>query len=197
MPKRLTMEEKKQQTKEMLLNSAEVIFSKKGFNGASVDEIAEEAGYSKGAVYSNFSNKEDLFLALYDRRFKHQLEEWEQLFKSQLENGSRFDKIESLLISHSKSNHDSKWTLLMLEFTLYALRNEDIKQKLASRYNLILSSMKEDISSHFMGKNISHEKIDEIVVSLLSLETGLNILESIIPNIIDEGFRSRTYRTFF
>ncbi|WP_430487364.1 TetR/AcrR family transcriptional regulator [Priestia flexa] len=197
MPKRLTMEEKKQQTKEMLLNSAEVIFSKKGFNGASVDEIAEEAGYSKGAVYSNFSNKEDLFLALYDRRFKHQLEEWGQLFKSQLENGSRLDKIESLLISHSKSNQDSKWTLLMLEFTLYALRNEDIRQKLASRYNLILSSMKEDISSHFMGKNISHKKIDEIVVSLLSLETGLNILESIIPNIIDEGFRSRTYRTFF
>ncbi len=196
MPKRLTMEEKKQQTKELLLNSAELIFSKKGYNGASVDEIAEEAGYSKGAVYSNFSNKENLFLALYDRRFNHQLEEWGQVFENQLDNVSRADKVEKLLISHSKNSQDTKWTLLILEFTLYALRNEDVRQKLASRYKLILSSMKEAISSHFMEKEISPEKIDEIVVSLLSLETGLNILESIIPDLITEGFRSRTYRDF-
>lgn len=196
MPKRLTKEEKKQQTKEMLLNSAELIFSKKGYNGASVDEIAEEAGYSKGAVYSNFFNKENLFLALYDRRFNDQLEEWVQVFENQLDNVNRAEKVEKLLISHSKNSQDTKWTLLMLEFTLYALRNEEARQKLASRYKLILSSMKEAISSHFIDKDISPEKIDEIVVSLLSLETGLNILESIIPDLTNEGFRSRTYRGF-
>lgn len=196
MPKRLTKEEKKQQTKEMLLNSAEVMFSKKGFNGASVEEIAEEAGYSKGAVYSNFSNKEDLFLALYDRRFHHQLEEWTKVFENQLDNVSRADLVEELLITQSKTSQDNKWTLLMLEFTLYALRNEEVRQKLATRYKQVISSMKEAIRSHFMDKDISPEKMDEIVVSLLSLETGLNILELIIPELITEGYRSRTYRGF-
>lgn len=196
MPKRLTMEEKKQQTKELLLNSAEMVFSKKGYNGASVDEIAEEAGFSKGAVYSNFTNKEELFLALYDRRFNRQLEEWEEIFEYQLDNVIRAEKVEKVLISYSKDTQDTKWTLLMMEFTLYALRNEEVRKKLACRYKIILSSMKEAISSHFVDKDMSPEKIDEIVISLLSLETGLNVLESIIPDLTNEGFRSRTYRGF-
>ncbi|MED3971723.1 TetR/AcrR family transcriptional regulator [Priestia megaterium] len=196
MPKRLTMEEKKKQTIEMLLNSAEVVFSKKGYNGASVDEIAEEAGYSKGAVYSNFTNKENLFLALYDRRFNNQLEEWEKVFEKQLDNVNRAVQVEELLISHWKISQDSKWTLLMLEFTLYALRNEDTRQKLAIRYKQILDSMKEAISSHFNHDDMSSQKINEIVISLLSLETGLNILESIIPHLTTEGYRARIYREF-
>jgi len=65
-PARLTREQSRAQTRERLLASAAVVFSREGFAGASVDRIAEEAGYSKGALYSNFSSKDELFFELFD-----------------------------------------------------------------------------------------------------------------------------------
>lgn len=65
-PARLTREQSRAQTRERLLASAAVVFTREGYGGASVDRIAEEAGYSKGALYSNFASKDDLFLELVD-----------------------------------------------------------------------------------------------------------------------------------
>jgi AcrR family transcriptional regulator len=68
----LTREEKKAQTRQQLLDAAHRVFSTKGFFSASLDDVATEAGFSKGAVYSNFDSKEDLFLALVEFRADQQ-----------------------------------------------------------------------------------------------------------------------------
>lgn len=65
-PQRLTREQSRAQTRERLLASAAVVFTREGYGGASCDRIAEEAGYSKGALYSNFASKDELFLELVD-----------------------------------------------------------------------------------------------------------------------------------
>src|SRR5437588_10908548 len=64
---RLTREQSKANTRERLLDAARGVFARSGFHGAAVEEIASEAGYSTGALYSNFDGKEDLFLALMGR----------------------------------------------------------------------------------------------------------------------------------
>jgi AcrR family transcriptional regulator len=64
---RLTREQSKALTRERLLVAARTVFARRGFHGASVEEIAAEAGHSTGALYSNFGGKEELFLALMDR----------------------------------------------------------------------------------------------------------------------------------
>src|SRR5271166_3505753 len=64
---RLTREQSKAATREKLLDAARRVFAARGFHGASVEEIAALAGYSTGALYSNFDGKEDLFLVLMDR----------------------------------------------------------------------------------------------------------------------------------
>lgn len=64
-PTRLTREQSRAQTRERLLASAAVVFGREGYGGASVDRIAEEAGYSKGALYSNFASKDELFGAMF------------------------------------------------------------------------------------------------------------------------------------
>lgn len=61
---RLTREQSKAQTRQRLLSAARTVFARRGYHGASVEEIAAEAGFSTGALYSNFDGKEDLFLAL-------------------------------------------------------------------------------------------------------------------------------------
>lgn len=65
-PPRLTREQSRAQTRQRLLASAAVVFAREGYAGASVDRIAEEAGYSKGALYSNFASKDELFFELID-----------------------------------------------------------------------------------------------------------------------------------
>jgi AcrR family transcriptional regulator len=69
MSRRLTRKEQQAETRERLLRSAGKVFARRGFQAASLDEIAADAGFTKGAVYANFESKEDLFLAMLDERF--------------------------------------------------------------------------------------------------------------------------------
>src|SRR5215469_1395854 len=66
----LTPERRRQQTREYLLAAAAEVFADRGFHGATLDEVAAVAGFTKGAVYSNFKSKDDLFLALLESRYE-------------------------------------------------------------------------------------------------------------------------------
>jgi len=65
---RVTRAQRKEQTRDALVDSAYRLFTQQGFHGTSLDQVAAEAGFTKGAVYSNFASKEDLFFAVYERR---------------------------------------------------------------------------------------------------------------------------------
>ena len=65
---RLTRAERREQTRDDLIAAADRLFVEGGFHATSLDQIAAAAGYTKGAVYSNFASKEDLFFAVYERR---------------------------------------------------------------------------------------------------------------------------------
>src|ERR1700730_5330771 len=69
---RLTPTRRRELTRRNLLEAAAVVFAREGFHGASLDEVAATAGFTKGAVYSNFKSKDDLFLALLDDRIERQ-----------------------------------------------------------------------------------------------------------------------------
>src|ERR671930_1297178 len=75
---RLTRKEKQAHTRMCLMRAAAKVFAKRGLQQASIDEVAEEAGYTKGAFYANFKNKEELFLAMLDERFAERLAEVER-----------------------------------------------------------------------------------------------------------------------
>src|ERR1019366_10573898 len=70
----LTVDRRRQQTRDYLLSAAERVFAERGFHAASLDEVAAVAGFSKGAVYSNFKNKEDLFLALFKANYDREMQ---------------------------------------------------------------------------------------------------------------------------
>src|SRR6266536_6336353 len=66
----LTPERRRAMTRQHLLEAAAIVFARDGFQGSSLDEIAATAGFTKGAVYSNFKSKDDLFLAVLEQRFE-------------------------------------------------------------------------------------------------------------------------------
>ncbi len=81
---RLTRDEKKAETRAALVRSAADVIARRGFHAASVDEIAESAGFSVGAVYSSFGRKEDLLLAAAEQN----VADWAELFALRFRDGA-------------------------------------------------------------------------------------------------------------
>jgi AcrR family transcriptional regulator len=126
----LTPERRRAMTREHLLEAAAVVFARNGYHGASLDEVAAAAGFTKGAVYSNFKSKEDLFLALID----HRLEEQTAAFAAELHapvapGDDQLPRIQELIAGSFNRDQGA----LHYEFMAYAARNPEIRAKLADR----------------------------------------------------------------
>src|ERR1700745_3656326 len=78
--KRKTQAERREETRELVLAGAARVFAQRGFHATSLDAIADEAGFSRGAVYYNFADKEELFLELLDRRCAERTQDLRQVF---------------------------------------------------------------------------------------------------------------------
>src|SRR5512132_4358603 len=87
-PRRLRRDERWELTRAQLLDAAERVFAREGLAGASIDAIAAEAGYSHGAIYSNFNGKEDLFLVLVEERIDARLARVYQAADAELSRGA-------------------------------------------------------------------------------------------------------------
>jgi AcrR family transcriptional regulator len=127
----LTRRERQRQTREQLLAAASAVFARRGYHVASVEEIAAEAGFSTGAVYSNFAGKQELFLALADREVAERIAELDALAESveaggdaAAEAGRRFREL---------LERDRDWPLLFYEFWSFGVRNARIQEQFATR----------------------------------------------------------------
>src|SRR5687767_12383789 len=107
-------------TRERLLDAAAEVFAERGFAGASIDEIAVRAGHTKGAVYSNFEGKDDLFLALIDSRLAVKAAELDDGFDGVTDVAGLLGRLraDDVMPAHG----DRTRYLLLSEFRLYALR---------------------------------------------------------------------------
>jgi AcrR family transcriptional regulator len=133
-PRRLTRAEAKARTRQRLLNSAARIFAEKGFGGATLEEIAESAGYSTGAMYANFGNKEQLFLEVVaahrSRAAARRIDEVAQIFDEAQPSGT--DLFDALTRTFVKAaDRDRELAPLQAEFWLYAVRNPAAKKVIA------------------------------------------------------------------
>lgn len=172
--KRLTRAESKERTRALLLDAAATVFAREGFGGASVDAIAEEAGFSKGAVYSNFAGKDDLFLALLDRRLEEYGQDWLRVFAHGTSPEERRDGTEQLLARETGTQR--AWTMLELEFILYALREETARIKLAERYRGIREAITATLAQHEAETGLALPLPPETLAWLLpALSSGLDV----------------------
>jgi AcrR family transcriptional regulator len=124
-------QERQAQTRAKLMSSASKLFSRHGLEQASVDEIAQDAGFTKGAFYSNFKGKEELFLAMLDEKFAEEIE--------RIKSALRTDESPDEAARHAGEDvmrfmrSDPEWERLYLEFVAYAGRNDEFRQELLTR----------------------------------------------------------------
>jgi AcrR family transcriptional regulator len=135
---RLTRAERKRQTRAELLVAAQRVFLRDGFHGASLTQIAEEAGYTFGAVYSNFQNKDDLFLAVLDAESERRLPMLVDLLLDapSLEAGLRAIARE---YAEYAQRHPG-WTPVYVEFWTHAARRPELRRQVAERHERLLDA---------------------------------------------------------
>lgn len=121
---RLTREQSRDQTRQRLLDAAQSIFLTKGFVAASVEDIAELAGYTRGAFYSNFASKSELFLQLLKRDHENVMGDMRAIFEA----GETRQQMEDSVL-HYYSNHfrDNECFLLWMEAKLQAARDPEFR----------------------------------------------------------------------
>jgi AcrR family transcriptional regulator len=183
MRRRLTREESREQTRKQLLDAAAEVFGQRGFYAASVDEVAETAGYSKGAVYSNFEGKDDLFLALLDRQLAEVGPQWDHAFDRDRSLEERVDFV-SQLVAHG-TERECAWTMLEMEFFLFAMRDERARTKLAAHYRRLRRAMQTTLERHFADTGITPLLPVEALTWLSSsFELGLQIQMCLDPDAV-------------
>lgn len=187
---RLTRVEQRARTRQLLLDAAESVFLRHGFHATSVDEVAHEAGFSKGAVYSNFESKDELFLSLIERNLDSrglaigdEIEDSRPLAEQAAEAGSRFFDVFLA---------DPSWGLLLMEYATHAARHPELRDLFAVRSRQMRGDMTKLIDEHMSALNLATSiPTDQLATILFSLGNGL-ILEKLIDpvGVADDTFGS-------
>jgi AcrR family transcriptional regulator len=129
---RMTREQSKAHTRERLLDAARSVFASGGFHGASVEEIASEAGFSTGALYSNFDGKEDLFLALMEREIAAHAREIAEAVGARASVDERAKGGARQWMTMIE--REPQLLLLFMEFWAYGVRDARVRPKVAARF---------------------------------------------------------------
>jgi AcrR family transcriptional regulator len=138
----MSRKETQRQTREQLLVAAAKVFARRGYHRATVDEIASEAGFTIGALYSNFTGKEQLFLALADRQVEERVAEITAMGDAAEGEEPDKDAAEKL---RAFLERDPEWPLLFYEFWSLSVRNPELQGELAKRRDAIRDALAETL----------------------------------------------------
>lgn len=127
-----TRAERSEQTRQALLASAQDAFLEQGVDGASVERIAQGAGYTKGAFYAQFESKRDLVLALLEERFGDQIARFGESLAGISAPGDEARAAAGDFIENTVS--DRAWTSLFMQFAALAARDEEFRLAFVERY---------------------------------------------------------------
>lgn len=176
--RRLTGEDKRRANRARILRAARKVFAQRGYHGATIAEIAGEAGLSNGAVYYNFASKEDLFFAL--------LDEWRAELIGDVERAAgqpgsaepeySFEDEVRYVVETLKRGRE--WRLLLFEFVTYAARNPEFRARFAAGRQefkgALASVLAERIAAHRLQPVFSP---GQLVVLVTALVNGLAVDE--------------------
>lgn len=182
---------RREEVRQRVLEAATRVFGRHGYTEATLDEVAAEAGFSKGAVYSNFANKEEVFYALLREHVGARVERVQNAIAS----------AESLQAAGAAAGRASgeavdeepDWHLLFLEFVTRAARQPELGEELgrqrAELRRMIADQARENLDSLGGEPALSAEQLANI---MLALSNGLAIEQQVEPKGVDPDLFERT-----
>jgi len=175
-------------TRSLLLGAAEQVFARVGYEKAQVEEIAEAAGFSKGALYAHFKSKEELFLALYETKTASSLAKLLRSLDGAPTRERKIDAFRSFYINLSK---EKDWALIILEVKLFIRRHPEVRVRLRQIDERVADSI-EGVLTRLLGNSAraAGEALGGIFPALV-LEADLE------PDVLPEGKMRAMLGTIF
>jgi AcrR family transcriptional regulator len=182
-------DEQKALTRRRLLEAADAVFATRGFHGASVEEIARKAGATTGALYSNFSGKEDLFLELFEERTTAHVQEYCEIFYGgeTQEEQTRGGADRWMQILRERPDYFP----LLIEFWTYALREPEARRRFADRFAAFRTALAQQISDGAARRGIpmTKEMAERLGLVINALGNGIALEKLVDPEgVPDELF---------
>ena len=166
--------ERRAATRQRLLDAAVTIVADRGFHAATVDRIASEAGYSVGAIYSNFGSKDDLFLAVFDEHLN-----WFESVMSDAD--AETGAIEALL-------QEERQFLVFVEFWSYAVRTPKIRRRLAQRMARFRRHISDLVRQRAQAQGLELAvDVDQLAVLALAMFRGIALERLADPDAVPDG----------
>ena len=189
-PLRMTREQSKANTRERLLAAARSVFARGGFHGASVEEIASEAGFSTGALYSNFEGKEDLFLVLMEREIEEHAREIAAAVRAQASVADRATGGAQQWMTMIE--REPEVLLLFMEFWAYGVRDETVRPKVAARFaqvrELLTKLIAEAVREFYLMLAIPAE---QLAIAIDALADGIARQKLADPDAVPDDLMGR------
>ena len=184
----LTPERRRQQTRDHLLAAAAQVFAERGFHGASLDDVAAVAGFTKGAVYSNFKNKEGLFLALFKANYDREMDELRAtLDASEVPSQFRLSDFVALIREQTRKA-GGNFGVLYEEFWLYAARNPAAREQLTRIEDENVRGVAEVLEAEWTRQGIKpFEPAERAARIIVVLFRGIGMLGVLQPEVADDA----------
>jgi AcrR family transcriptional regulator len=196
-PRRSRREERKEQTRVELIAAAAKVFAQRGFHGASVEQIAREAGYSTGAIYWHFSDKDDLFLAVFESYATTRVREFDEIHghaKGELPQRARAYADQWM----ERLRRDPEFMVLSLEFLVHAWRNPPLREAFGHRVafgRLALARILDD-EAESQGLELPM-RAEDLATVLRELGSGLGLAKLADPDAISDELFGDFVELFF
>jgi AcrR family transcriptional regulator len=180
-PAKRATTERRALTHDRLVGAATRVVARRGFHAATVDEIADEAGYSVGALYSNFDGKDDLFLAVFDGHLRWYADRLAEAAASS-------DQKRAFLDWMRAADDDPDQVLIFIEFWAYAVRRPKLRRSFARR----MAEMREALA-HALERRAQEGgaelalPAETLALVLLSLGRGLALEQLADPAAIEDS----------
>jgi AcrR family transcriptional regulator len=198
-PRRLTRKEKQAQTRERLLDAGQRVFLRRGLKGSSVEEIAAEAGFTRGAFYSNFKSKQELFVELlharvYDRYARMAAE-------TAAEGGTPRERLRWGIerVRDVQAGEHGKWLFrLWLECLTEAARDDGFRELAASFWsgNRALLASQTEAAFEELGRKPPLPP-EQLATAMIALDIGLAVQHLVDPDGAPLDFYVPLYELLF
>jgi AcrR family transcriptional regulator len=193
---RLTREESKARTRSRLMESAGKVFAYRGLERATVDEVAGEAGYTKGAFYANFESKEALFLAMLDERFAERLEEIDRVLDSGAPVAEQARMAGQEFSEYLAGN--SEWSRLFFEFAVQALRDERFRGELVARQRALRERIAAGFRTHAAAIGAEPPLPAELIAAMTyAMADGFALARLLEPESVPDDMFGSMLAVFF
>jgi AcrR family transcriptional regulator len=181
---------KRGEVRRRLLEAAYRVFAERGYEGAGLERVAEVAGFSKGAVYSNFANKDELFYELIAARIDERAEAVRSASAGRAADAGPDDPETAARLAgrelREMGEADPGWQMLFIEFWLRCARSELLRARLAEKRRGMRIKIAElvEAQASSSGFSIGRGESLDLATTVLALSNGLGIEGLIDPEAV-------------